>query len=77
MFTDPQLASEVDFLEKSPFPCWQKFIVQQLPLIMYNIGYHQASNISCTSVGNKIVDHSEVVGASPVDAAPTTSSFST
>ena len=28
-------------------------------------------------MGNKIVDHSDVVGASPVGAAPTTSSFST
>ena len=27
-------------------------------------------------MGNKIVDHSDVVGASPVGAAPTTSSFS-
>ena len=35
------------------------------------------SNISHTLVGNKIVDHSDVVGASPVGAAPTTSSFST
>ena len=34
-------------------------------------------NISRTRVGNKIVDHSDVVGASPVGAAPTTSSFST
>ena len=32
--------------------------------------------ISHASVGNKIVDHSDVVGASPVCAAPTTSSFS-
>ena len=38
--------------------------------------YRQASNISRTLVGNKIVDHSDVVGASPVGAAPTTSSFS-
>ena len=38
--------------------------------------YCQTSNISCTS-GNKIVDHSDVVGASPVGAAPTTSSFLT
>ena len=30
-----------------------------------------------TLVGNKIVDRSDVVGASPVGAAPTTSSFST
>ena len=28
-------------------------------------------------IGNKIVDDSDVVGASPVGAAPTTSSFST
>ena len=40
-------------------------------------GYLQVSNIRCTSVGNKIVDHSDVVGTSPVGAAPTTSSFST
>ena len=39
--------------------------------------YPQTSNISRTLVGNKIVDHSDVVGASPVGAAPTTSSFST
>ena len=30
-----------------------------------------------TWVGNEIVDHSDVVGAAPVSAAPTTSSFST
>ena len=35
------------------------------------------SNISRTLVGNEIVDNSDVVGASPVGAAPTTSSFST
>ena len=39
--------------------------------------YHQTSNISDTLVGYKIVDHSDVVGASPVVAAPTTSVFST
>ena len=39
--------------------------------------YCKASNISCTLVHNKIVDHSDVVGASPVGAAPNTSSFST
>ena len=39
--------------------------------------YHQVSNIRHTLVDNKIVDHSDVVGASPVGAAPTTSSFST
>ena len=39
--------------------------------------YRQVSNISRTLVGNEIVDHSDVVGASAVGAAPTTSSFST
>ena len=37
--------------------------------------YRQVSNIRCTLEGNKIVDHSDVVGAAPVGAAPTTSSF--
>ena len=39
--------------------------------------YRKTSNIRCTLLGNKIVDNSDVVGASPVGAAPTTSSFST
>ena len=39
--------------------------------------YRQVSYIRRTLVGNKIVDHSDVVGTSPVGAAPTTSSFST
>ena len=37
--------------------------------------YRQVSNISRTLDGNQIVDHSDVVGASPVGTAPTTSSF--
>ena len=41
-----------------------------------HVYYRQVSNIRHT-LGNKIVDHSDVVGASPVGAAPTTSSFST
>ena len=42
------------------------------------MGYtREVSNIWRTLVGNKIVDHSDVVEASPVGAAPTTSSFST
>ena len=39
--------------------------------------YRKTSNIRRTLVGNKTVDHSDVVRASPVGAAPTTSSFST
>ena len=39
--------------------------------------YCQTSNISGFLICNKTVDHSDVVGAPPVGAAPTTSSFST
>ena len=39
--------------------------------------YHQTFNITLTLIGNKNVDHSDVVGAPPVGAAPTTSSFFT
>ena len=35
--------------------------------------YRQTFNINRILVGNKIVDHSDVVGALPVRAAPTTS----
>ena len=44
---------------------------------MQNNYYRKTSSISRTLAGNKIVDNSDVVGASPVGAAPTTSSFST
>ena len=42
-----------------------------------DITYHKTSNIKGTLIGNKIVEHSDAVGASPVGAASTTSSFST
>ena len=42
----------------------------------YKTIYRKISRYKRT-LGNKIVDHSDVVGASPVGAAPTTSSFST
>ena len=45
--------------------------------IQHGNGYRETPNISRTLVGNKIIDNSDVVGASPVGAAPTTSSFST
>ena len=53
--------------------------MDKYPYTQSSVGwnYRQVSNIRSTLVGNKIVDHSDVVGASPVDAAPTTSSFST
>ena len=43
----------------------------------HKANYRKTSNISLTLVGNEIADHSDVVRASPVGAAPTTSSFST
>ena len=50
---------------------------QLLELYWKLLNYRQVSNIRRTLVGNEIVDHSDVVGASPVGVAPTTSSFST
>ena len=41
------------------------------------MAYRNTCNISRILVGNEIVDNWDVVGASPVGAAPTTSSFST
>ena len=50
------------------------------PALAYNAWtttntYRQISNISCTLLENKINDHSDVVGASPLGAAPTISSL--
>ena len=41
------------------------------------LNYRETSNNRRILVGNNIVHHLDVVGASPVDSAPTTSSFST
>ena len=41
------------------------------------VDYCQTSNIRRALVVNEIVNHWDVVGAAPVGAAPTTSSFST
>ena len=51
-------------------------LITQLCYVFY-IEYRQVSNIRRTLKGNKSVYHSDVVGASPVGAAPTTFSFST
>ena len=57
------------------------FLIYISKLLLYlpaiNYDYCKTSNISRTLVSNKIVDNSDVVGASPVGAAQTTSSFST
>ena len=56
------------------YSAWQKL---RFSIPTNHQTYRQVSNIRRTLVGNKIVDHSDVVGASPVGTAPTTSSFST
>ena len=55
---------------------FDNFNIIEYPVTLFKIDYRQTSNLSRILVGNKIVDHSNVVGVSPVDAAPTTSSFS-
>ena len=57
-------------------------ITWALSILMCNMclefwNYRKTSNIRRILFGKEIVDHSDVVGASPVGAAPTTSSFST
>ena len=57
-----------------------RVIMQQLfwnPRLFDCSIYRITFNISHTLAGNKIADHPNAVGASPVGAAPTTSSFST
>ena len=44
-------------------------------IMLINCLICQTSNMRCTIIGNSLVDHSNVVGASPVITAPTTSSF--
>ena len=56
---------------------WLQPLSLQRKTLSSKYEYRQTYNISRSLVGNKIVDHSDVVGASPVGAASTTSSFST
>ena len=56
----------------------QFHMIDEFELISKQIGiYRQVSSIRRALVGNWFVDHLDVVGASPVGAAPTTSSFAT
>ena len=66
-----KLASLVSFWDIHPCDVFLMYLIRGI-LCMY---YHKASNTSRTLVSNKIVDHLDVVEASPVGAAPTTSSF--
>ena len=61
----------------SPKPEYSISSIRRVKItLIKNYNYRQVSNIRRTFVCSKIVDHSDVVGASPVGAAPTTSSFS-
>ena len=53
------------------------FVLLTCGLVLMDFTYDLICNISCTLVGNKIVDHSDVIGASPVGATPITSLCST
>ena len=64
------LLDEANFQDLWPLCAWS--------YTLYPKGlYRWLSNMRRTLIGNKIVHHSDVVRASPVGAAPTTSSFST
>ena len=66
--------------EKEPFPALVTYSDDWADTLFSwadNFSRLTISNVRRTLIGNKIVDHSDVVGASPVGAAPTTSSFST
>ena len=59
---------------------WWSHMTERMNMILCQATdeiYRQVSNIRRTLAGNKFVDHSDVVGASPVGTAPTSSSFST
>ena len=56
---------------------WPTYQCQEMDDGSGILTYCQTSNISHTLVSNEIVDHSDAVGASPVGAAPTASSFAT
>ena len=63
-----QLKSYIDNL------CDKSIYLESNDAGIFRVNYRQVCNIRRTLVGNNIVDHSDVVGASPVGAAPTTSS---
>ena len=76
--------SLIALLIRSILPRWKtaltlkrNFPAQNRTNWQSNNTYRKTSDIRHTLVDNKIVDHSDVVRASPVGTAPTASSFST
>ena len=73
-----QYLSEIAFGQQSdPLGKFRLRDLQKISYFIKLVDYRQVSNIRCTLAGNWITDHSDVVEASPIAAAPTTSSFST
>ena len=66
------MSLKINNLRLHPYLSGANELSHHLPPANHN--YCQISNISHTLLSNKIVDHSDVVGVSPVGAAPTTSS---
>ena len=56
---------------------YEHVVCKMSVFFVQNANYRRISNIRRTLMRNLIVDHLDVVGASPVGAAPTASSFST
>ena len=74
----PTVFASAESGEDPMYSCWSNFFFHSgLFQDKGHFMYHKTSNTSRTLVGNKIVDHSDVVEALPVCAAPPTSSFST
>ena len=67
------LKSLFSIIEKNVYD----ILMYTVEMLIHIWQYREISNISGTFVGSQIVDHSDEVGASPVGAAPTTSSLST
>ena len=73
-----KIGKDLHIGEKSPaVPKIRLWMSNYMDSFIWNFNYRQVSNIRRTLVRNKLVDHSDVVGASPVGVAPTTSSWST
>ena len=68
VYSDVNISENIRHLDNLARPC--------LSHVVSCLEYCETYNISYTFVGNKVVDHSDVAGASRVGAAPTTSSFS-
>ena len=71
------MVNDIEVIVQGPENHYTQYILYYRWFSQIGNEYRQASNIRRTLVGNYIHDHSDVVGASPVGAAPTTSSIST